>query len=305
MSTLPPAPDLEQLKKRARDLLEAHRAGDPEAGRRVAAAFPRGPRQGRPVWLADALLVVAREHGFPSWPQLKARVAALARNQERGAAPTTSPAPAETKAAARRQLVRERTASIADAARRRDIEGLVELLVRLPRRDLLAARAAVVEAGASDAIVAALVAGLDHPSPRVRHDCAQAVDHFADARCVGPLRRLTDDPVPRVRRVALHSLSCEECKLTPLPAGGDVVATLIDHALADPSINVRRHATYGLGTRGDDPRAVAALRDLLAREPDRAIQRAARQGLRRAGAAPPEPGAAPARRRSPARDGDR
>lgn len=281
MFSLPPSPDLEQLKRRARDLLRAYRAGHPEAGRRAEAVFSRGPRR-RPFQLADALLVVAREHGFPSWPTLKAHVEALARDAELRVA--TVAAPSTGAKAARRQSVRERAARVADAARRRDTEGLVGLLVRLPRRDLLAVRAAVVEAGEYDTIVAALVAGLDHPSPRVRHDCAQAVDHFADERCVGPLRRLTDDPVPRVRRVALHSLGCEECKLTPLPAGDDVVAVLIDHALADPSINVRRHAAYGLGTRGDDPRAVAALRDLLAREPDRAIQRAARQGLRRAGA---------------------
>ena len=73
---------------------------------------------------------------------------------------------------------------------------------------------------------------------------------------------LVTDPVPRVRRMALHALSCEECKLAPLPGDTDLVGLLADHALHDPSINVRRHATYGLASRRDDPRAAAVLEQL-------------------------------------------
>jgi len=113
------------------------------------------------------------------------------------------------------------------------------------------------------------------------------MDHLADDRCVEPLRRLLDDPVPRVRRVALHSLSCDACKLVPLRRDDDLVAVLIERALADPSINVRREATCGLGGCCSDERAVATLRTLLDRATDLAILRNARWALRRQGVVPP------------------
>ena len=72
-ASLPPAPSLEQLRKQAKDLLRAHRAGDPRAVARVAAHEP-----GEPLKLTGAQHVVAREHGFPSWARLKAYVERLA-----------------------------------------------------------------------------------------------------------------------------------------------------------------------------------------------------------------------------------
>jgi hypothetical protein len=72
-ASLPPAPSLEQLRKQAKELLRAHRAGDPQAAARVAAHEPR-----EPLKLTGAQLVVAREHGFPSWPRLRAYVERVA-----------------------------------------------------------------------------------------------------------------------------------------------------------------------------------------------------------------------------------
>jgi ankyrin repeat protein len=72
-ASLPPAPSLEQLRKQAKELLRAHRAGDPQAAARVAAYEP-----GEPLKLTGAQLVVAREHGFPSWPRLRAYVERVA-----------------------------------------------------------------------------------------------------------------------------------------------------------------------------------------------------------------------------------
>ena len=72
-ASLPPAPSLEQLRKQAKELLRAHRAGDPAAVARVAAHDP-----GEPLRLTGAQHVVAREHGFPSWPRLKAYVERVA-----------------------------------------------------------------------------------------------------------------------------------------------------------------------------------------------------------------------------------
>jgi ankyrin repeat protein len=72
-ASLPPAPSLEQLRKQAKELLRAHRAGDPAAAARVAAHDP-----GEPLKLSGAQHVIAREHGFPSWPRLKAYVERVA-----------------------------------------------------------------------------------------------------------------------------------------------------------------------------------------------------------------------------------
>jgi ankyrin repeat protein len=77
---LPSAPSLEQLRKRAKDLLRAHRNDDAEAHARVAAHHPGArDRASDELNLSDAQLVIAREHGFASWPRLRAyadRVAA-------------------------------------------------------------------------------------------------------------------------------------------------------------------------------------------------------------------------------------
>ena len=74
-ASLPAAPSLEQLRKQAKDLLRAHRAGDPDAAARVAAHHPHPDE---PLKLTGAQLVVAREHGFASWPRLRAYVERVA-----------------------------------------------------------------------------------------------------------------------------------------------------------------------------------------------------------------------------------
>ncbi|HKN97493.1 MAG TPA: hypothetical protein VJX10_10285, partial [Pseudonocardiaceae bacterium] len=68
---LPDRPDLAQLRRQAKELRDAARGGDADAVARFA-------RQHRPdaVSLAAAQLVIAREHGFSSWPTLKAAVLA-------------------------------------------------------------------------------------------------------------------------------------------------------------------------------------------------------------------------------------
>lgn len=64
-SPLPPQPHLDHLRRQARDLLRAWRAGDAAALARAAAY-----RLPEPLRLAGAQLVIAREHGFDSWPRL-------------------------------------------------------------------------------------------------------------------------------------------------------------------------------------------------------------------------------------------
>ena len=71
---LPPRPSLDQLRRRAKELRDAARSGNPGALARITAHTPAA-RAGT-VTLAAAQLAIAREHGFPSWPQLVAEVQA-------------------------------------------------------------------------------------------------------------------------------------------------------------------------------------------------------------------------------------
>ncbi|WP_322756599.1 ankyrin repeat domain-containing protein [Frankia sp. Cas3] len=73
---MPATPNLNQLRRRAKELRDAARAGDPAALERIAAHVDERP-QG-PVSLSVAQMVLAREHGFASWPRLKAEVEAKA-----------------------------------------------------------------------------------------------------------------------------------------------------------------------------------------------------------------------------------
>tara|TARA_Y100000780_G_scaffold94093_1_gene85128 strand:- start:190 stop:1470 length:1281 start_codon:yes stop_codon:yes gene_type:complete len=63
--------NLEQQRKRAKDLLKSLNAGDPDALQRVSQHLP--PRS-QALRLADAQLVIAREAGFASWPRLKQHI---------------------------------------------------------------------------------------------------------------------------------------------------------------------------------------------------------------------------------------
>jgi hypothetical protein len=65
---LPPRPSLEQYKKLAKELIKAFRSGDSAALQRLRAHHPHLARD--TFELADAQLVVAREHGIDSWPKL-------------------------------------------------------------------------------------------------------------------------------------------------------------------------------------------------------------------------------------------
>ena len=69
MAVLPAQPHLDHLRRQARDLLRAARAGDTAAAERVLAVSGR-------LTLAAAQLAVAHEYGFASWAKLKTEVQA-------------------------------------------------------------------------------------------------------------------------------------------------------------------------------------------------------------------------------------
>ena len=70
---LPARPNLEQYKKQAKDFLKALKAGDADALRRARAQHaPAGD-----ATLAGAQFVIAREHGFDSWPKFARHIETL------------------------------------------------------------------------------------------------------------------------------------------------------------------------------------------------------------------------------------
>jgi ankyrin repeat protein len=90
---LPARPNLEQYKKQAKDLVkvfkffQARGSGGPEAIQRVKkyhqgfAKLTDSEVASSRFALSDAQLVIAREHGFESWPKFAKQIEALAREQ--------------------------------------------------------------------------------------------------------------------------------------------------------------------------------------------------------------------------------
>jgi hypothetical protein len=77
---LPIHPSLAHLKQQAKDLLRSHRLQTMEASQRIREFHPRfrsasdAEIANATFALSDALLTIAREYGFPSWPRLKAYI---------------------------------------------------------------------------------------------------------------------------------------------------------------------------------------------------------------------------------------
>src|SRR6478735_3882758 len=78
---LPARPNIEQYKKQATELRDAYRSGDADASRRVEPYVRRADASdaGRvtALALADAQFVIAREHGFDSWPTFAKHIETL------------------------------------------------------------------------------------------------------------------------------------------------------------------------------------------------------------------------------------
>ena len=174
---LPQSPSLEQLKLQAKELLEALHQGDPRTVQRFARCFEVTPENRDTFKLTQAQLVLAREHGFPSWQQLRA-------------------------------WVTERTLPTVP-------ETLVQMLASRSPRVRMAVQTQLESFGKAG--VNAAIVGLSDPDPRVRFGAADFMDHHADEDCAEKLREMAlHDPVPYVRDMALHALGCQRCKPEPL-----------------------------------------------------------------------------------------
>src|SRR4051794_2545337 len=72
--------NLEQQKNRAKELLRAVKAGEPQALARVAAQ--RAQSSAGPIKLADVQFTIARELRLPSWSQLKQHIQRMEQQRE-------------------------------------------------------------------------------------------------------------------------------------------------------------------------------------------------------------------------------
>ena len=120
--------------------------------------------------------------------------------------------------------------------------------------------------------------GMADPDPKVRAQATGLLDHLATEACVAPLTKALTDPSAHVRRLAVHSLGCQDCKVAPLKV--DIVGLLVDRALYDKSIRVRRVTVHQLGLQPLDKRAIMALESILERESDEKLRSRAEFALK-------------------------
>ena len=84
---LPSNPNLDHLKYQAKDLITGHAAHDQAVAQRIRELLPPFSAAtdaaifNAPLPLSSAQLAIAREHGFPSWPRLKAHIEKPARGR--------------------------------------------------------------------------------------------------------------------------------------------------------------------------------------------------------------------------------
>jgi HEAT repeat protein len=253
MAQLPKNPSLDRLRREARALQRACRAGEPSAVAKLAAAL----RDAEPanVSLSRAQTAVAREYGLPSWPKLVAEVEA--RRAQHARPPQHD---AETLAEqwfALAELDSPRSLNRALAVGKARIEAAREVMRGDP--------------GRYRAFQLALIRGLGS-SARDRFECAHALDLFGDASTRRALVPLMNDPVPRVRWMAMHALSCHACGEKPGALEVDIRERVIEAARSDPNVRVRFHAATALAL-AHEASAVPVLREMLARETNAKVLR--------------------------------
>jgi HEAT repeat protein len=113
------------------------------------------------------------------------------------------------------------------------------------------------------------LAAVTHPSPWVRRGCLSFLDHYASDDSTPVFLGALDDPVPFVREMALHGLSCERCRTAELCVA-DVVPVL-NRVLADDDSPEVRHKVVpilmDLASRSSSAREALARASLLDEDP--------------------------------------
>jgi hypothetical protein len=254
---LPSRPSLARLRDQARALQRGCRAHAPAALARLAAIYPDATGEG--LALTRAQSVVAREYGFANWPRLKAHVEAAHMQQ--------------TEPASDASLLADRWFRLAEAG---DLAALVASFAIGKGRTEAAREVMRRDKARYGVFVEALVGGLADRRARIRFECAHGLDTFGDDRCRPHLIPLMEDPVPRVRWMAMHALSCHACGDKPEALEAEVRARIARAAVDDPSVKVRRNAVVALGLAGA---AADLLRELAASDADFKLRRNAEWAL--------------------------
>jgi hypothetical protein len=123
-----------------------------------------------------------------------------------------------------------------------------------------------------------IIAALRHPNPRVRCECLLLLDHLADDDCVPPMIAATRDPVPRVRRAAVHALGCQGCKSSALCA--DLSSVFLPIAQHDSVPRVRQEAVIFVAHQPATDVSRAVLARLADRDPHPEVRKQAGWALR-------------------------
>jgi hypothetical protein len=116
-----------------------------------------------------------------------------------------------------------------------------------------------------------------HPNWRVRRGACRLLDDLDfTADSFAALQACLDDPEPRVRRAATHSLTCQHCK----PDGCVVdVRAVFERALQDANRTVRKMAVGPLTYGSDEPWRRELLRQVFEHDASAALRQVARQAL--------------------------
>ena len=94
--------------------------------------------------------------------------------------------------------------------------------------------------------IEALIWGLYHNNAAVRRCCLELLDQHPSTKAVPHIVAKFTDPVPRVRRHAVHAIRCDVCKAGNTILTPDLINRLREMADTDPSPKVRAEAAYGL-----------------------------------------------------------
>jgi len=124
----------------------------------------------------------------------------------------------------------------------------------------------------------AILPALRHPNPRVRYECLGLLDHLADEDCVAALVAAASDPVPRVRRMAVHALGCQGCKTAALCA--ELNSVFLPIAEGDPVWRVRQEAILSVAQQPATNASRAVLARLADEDPHPEVRKQAGWALR-------------------------
>ena len=264
---LPSRPNLARLKREAKALLAAIRSGDEQPLMRLRTLFSTVTPQ--TAKLSEVQTLLARAYGFASWTVLGDVI------EKRGSQIKAKAARLAARAADAADLA-ARWFTLAEAG---DLDTLWRVMGVGKTRSEVAQKTMRGDRPRYDRFVSTVIEGLGYPNSRARFEYAHVLDSFGDERCVAPLRALMNDPVPRVRWMAMHAITCHACGGATCPDDPELIAEILHHLHNDESIKVRRHAAIALGEAGRID-AKATLEAVVAEAADPGLVRFALYALR-------------------------